>query len=275
MKQIFALLMICLSLGQHSLTGLVDQTNLGGNLYLVNRTYRLTEHYVPPDLVRPNVKGTNGEILMRQEAARALEALFAGASQEGHVLVAVSGYRSFGTQRAIYQRKINNSGKKAAQLLVAPPGASEHQLGLAMDIGRRSSAGLNASFGKSKEGQWVAEHAHRFGFIIRYKAEWTDTTGYAYEPWHLRYVGVDHATEIDRRNLPFETYIEELTNINHGGLYQHAPDKEGTGNPAGCVAGGCTDGFFFCGSRAACLDLCPACQPAGKQERQPDPGEPG
>ena len=225
MKQVLSLLLVCLSLGQHGLTGLVDQTSLGGNLYLVNRTFRLTEHYVPADLEKPNVKATNGEILMRREAARALEALFMSASKDGHTLVAVSGFRSYGTQRAIYQRKITNSGKRMAALLVAPAGASEHQLGLAMDVGRHSSAGLNASFGKSREGQWVAEHAHRFGFIIRYKAEWTEITGYADEPWHLRYVGVDHATEIVRRNIPLERYIEELATRNHGGLLTNVPES--------------------------------------------------
>lgn len=224
MKQVLSLLLICLSLGQHGVTGLVDQTNLGGQLYLVNRTFRLTEHYMPQDLERPNVKAASGEFLLRREAARALEALFMDAGKEGHVLVAVSGYRSFATQRAIYQRKITNSGKRMAELLVAPAGASEHQLGLAMDIGRRSNAGLNASFGKSREGQWVAEHAHLYGFIIRYKAEWTEITGYADEPWHLRYVGVDHATEIARRNIPLESYIEELATKHHGGLLTNVPE---------------------------------------------------
>lgn len=225
MKQILSLLILCLSLGQHGVTGLVEQTSLGGNLYLVNRTYLLTEHYVPPDLVRPNVKASSSEVLMRREAAFALEQLFQSAASEGHLLVAVSGFRSYGTQRAIYQRKISNSGLKTAKLLVAPPGASEHQLGLAMDVGRRSNAGLNASFGKSREGQWVAENAHKFGFIVRYQAEWTDITGYAYEPWHIRYVGVEHATEILRRNLPLETYIQELAIRHYGGLLTDVPEN--------------------------------------------------
>ncbi|NLX83799.1 MAG: M15 family metallopeptidase [Clostridiales bacterium] len=226
MRQFVAIFMLCLSLVQSSVTGIVAQTNLGGNLYLVNRTYRLTEHYVPKDLVKPQVKTISGETLMRQEAASALELLFQSAREQGYTLVAVSGFRSYATQRIIYNRKITNSGKRMAELYVAPAGASEHQLGLAMDIGRRSGSGLNGSFGKTKEGQWVAENAHRFGFIIRYKEDWTQITGYAYEPWHIRYVGVEHATAIYQLDIPLETYIEELSKTTYGGLLSHASQPQ-------------------------------------------------
>lgn len=135
-------------------------------------------------------------------------------------LVAVSGYRSYEQQKAIFARKQNTSGStEKAMLLVAPAGASEHQLGLAMDIGRRSSSNLNGAFGKSKEGQWVRENAHLFGFIIRYKAEWTGITGYADEPWHIRYVGEEHAQAINALNVPLETYIESLALQSFGEYY--------------------------------------------------------
>jgi len=93
---------------------------------------------------------------------------------------------------------------------VAPPGASEHQLGLAMDLGRKGKTNLNAAFGSSEEGAWVRDHAHEFGFIIRYKADWSDITGYADEPWHIRYVGRDHAGRIHELDIPLEHYIEQL-----------------------------------------------------------------
>ncbi|NLM85701.1 MAG: M15 family metallopeptidase [Clostridiales bacterium] len=212
-KQLLALLMLAASLGQGGVHTLVDQTNLGGTLYLVNRTYQLTQDYRPDDLVMPNVKRTSSEVLLRPEAASALESLFNAAKVEGHTLVAISGFRSYQTQRAIYQRKVSATGsKQRAQLLVAPAGTSEHQLGLAIDIGRKASTNLNASFGRSPEGQWVAANAHEFGFIVRYKAEWTEITGYADEPWHLRFVGVDHARAIVNRNEPLETYIQSLAN---------------------------------------------------------------
>ena len=101
-------------------------------------------------------------------------------------------------------------GKTKALLLVAPPGASEHQLGLAMDLGSKKNTSLTESFFDTAEGKWVAENCHRFGFIIRYKEEWTDITGYAYEPWHVRYVGPEHAARIHELDIPFETYVAQL-----------------------------------------------------------------
>lgn len=223
MQQLASLLLIALQIFQGSVFGLVDQTNLGGNLYLVNRTYRLSENYIPPDLVTLQVRRASGNIKLRSEAAGMLEKLFEEAAKNGHQLVAVSGFRSFETQRLIYRRKIKTTGSEdKARLWVAPPGASEHQLGLAIDLGRKTSNNLNASFGKSKEGQWVRENAHRFGFILRYQSRWTDITGYADEPWHFRYVGVEHAAVIFEREIPLETYIRELSEIMFGELYSNA-----------------------------------------------------
>lgn len=209
--KLLALLMMLLSLGQQTVDAYVDQMNLGGNLFLVNREYTVSSDYVPNDLVKPDVPMTNNDIKMRAEAAAALEDMFAAAKDEaGYTLVAVSGYRSYGQQSAIYERKIKNAGKKAAALLVAPPGASEHQLGLAMDLGCKKNTSLTESFVNTPEGQWVAENCWRFGFIIRYKEEWTDITGYAYEPWHVRYVGREHAERIYQMDIPFEYYVAQL-----------------------------------------------------------------
>lgn len=209
--KLLALLMMLLSLGQQTVDAYVDQMNLGGNLFLVNREYTISSDYVPNDLVKPDVPMTNSDIKMRAEAAAALEDMFSAAKDEaGYTLVAVSGYRSYGQQSAIYERKIKNAGKKAAALLVAPPGASEHQLGLAMDLGCKKNTSLTESFVNTPEGQWVAENCWRFGFIIRYKEEWTDITGYAYEPWHVRYVGREHAERIYQMDIPFEYYVAQL-----------------------------------------------------------------
>ena len=123
----------------------------------------------------------------------------------------MSCYRSYSKQSLLYTRKVNRTGSEAeADKLVARPGTSEHQLGLAMDLKATPTSNLSASFAKTKQGQWVAENAHRFGFIIRYKEEWTDITGYAYEPWHIRYVGKEHAAIIYEMDIPLETYIAAL-----------------------------------------------------------------
>ncbi|MBE5786296.1 MAG: D-alanyl-D-alanine carboxypeptidase family protein [Clostridiales bacterium] len=209
--KLFALLMMLLSLGREAVNEYADQMSLGGNLFLVNRDYAIASDYVPSDLVAPDVDMTTSNQKMRAEAAQALEDMFRAAKEEkGYKLVAVSGYRSYGQQTSIFNRKVDAVGKKAAMLLVAPPGTSEHQLGLAMDIGCKKNTSLTGSFGKTDEGKWVAENCHRFGFIIRYKEEWTDITGYSYEPWHVRYVGREHAEMIYQMDIPLEYYVAQL-----------------------------------------------------------------
>ena len=180
-------------------------------LTLVNREHRIAYDYVPGELVLPDVQAARGKennIYLRPEASRALEQLFSAAEKAGHTLYAVSGYRSYPTQKAIFQRKVEEVGEKQAMRTVAPPGASEHQLGLAMDINGETTVkkGLVREFGETPEGIWVAENAHRFGFIIRYQQGRTDITGYAYEPWHLRYLGVKVASAIYVLDITLEEY---------------------------------------------------------------------
>ena len=90
------------------------------------------------------------------------------------------------------------------------PGSSEHQTGLTIDVSAQSvSYRLDQSFGDTKEGKWLAKHCHEYGFIIRYPEGKTHITGYDYEPWHLRYVGVDTAKEITGSGLTLEEYLGE------------------------------------------------------------------
>ena len=211
LARLVSLLAVFMSLGQATLDQYVHQTNLGGILYLVNRDFTLARAYQPPDLVAVQVPSKGGEQKLRQEAATALEGMFGAAKEEDMHLVAISGYRSYGQQRAIWRRKLHSVRKvELAQLYVAPPGASEHQLGLAMDVAVKGSSSLTARFGDTKEGKWVAQHAHEHGFIIRYLDEWTDITGYAYEPWHLRYVGSEHAQRIHQLGVALEDYVAQL-----------------------------------------------------------------
>ena len=205
--------MIFLSLGQETIRQYEDQLSLGGTLFLVNKEYMIGADYVPDDLVMPDVRKSSSSVLMRKEAAAALEEMFAAAQEEKITLVAVSGYRSYGTQKAIYNRRRKAAGKAHVDRFVAVPGASEHQLGLAMDVSRTKTSGLKASFGKTKEGIWLAENCCRFGFILRYREEWEDVTGYGYEPWHIRYVGVEHALRIKELDIPLEEYVEALRGL--------------------------------------------------------------
>ena len=180
-------------------------------LILVNKSNRAP--VVPVTLVKPDVTPTKPElsenIYMRPEAAAALEELFQAAETEGVTLYATSGFRSYSTQKAIYERKLERMDEKQANASVAKPGYSEHQTGLAMDVEGESTlgTGLTAQFGESPEGIWLAENCHRFGFIIRYPKDKKSITGYIYEPWHIRYVGREAAQEIHELDVTFEEYI--------------------------------------------------------------------
>lgn len=180
-------------------------------LILVNKYNRAPA--VPVALVKPDVTPTkealSENIYMQSEAGAALEDLFAGAAADGITLYATSGFRSYSTQKAIYERKLERMSERAANASVAKPGYSEHQTGLAMDVEGHSSlgSGLVEEFGETPEGIWLAEHCHEYGFIIRYPKDKTDITGYVYEPWHIRYVGKDAAAEITALGVTFEEYI--------------------------------------------------------------------
>ena len=195
-----------------------SMTEPGGILCLVNRESTLDKSYEPDDLIKPDVKtrkeSLQERIYMRPEAAHALEKMFAAAlSEKGYTLLAVSGYRSYGYQQVLFNQKASAVGAAQASLTVAKAGQSEHQLALAMDVQCADEPTLSEDFAYTKEGQWVEENAHRFGFIIRYKEEWTEITGYAYEPWHLRYVGVAHATAIHMLNIAYEPYYEQMIRL--------------------------------------------------------------
>ena len=117
-------------------------------------------------------------------------------NEKGYELIARSGYRSYDTQVMLYDRYVKEDGVEAADTYSARPGHSEHQTGLTIDITSDSvHGGLTETFGETDEGKWVAENAHRFGFIIRYPENRVDETGYQYEPWHLRYVGTEAASD--------------------------------------------------------------------------------
>ncbi|MFC0015986.1 MULTISPECIES: D-alanyl-D-alanine carboxypeptidase family protein [Allobacillus] len=178
---------------------------------IVNKDRKLPDGYEPPDLMIPDVtfKAVNEERKhLRKPAALALEKLFEAAEDEGIELVAVSGYRRYETQVYLYNRNVEVKGKEYADQYSAKPGHSEHQTGLAMDVSAASVAfDLVEAFEETPEGQWVAENAHEFGFVIRYPKGKSDITGYNFEPWHLRYVGPEIATSIHEQNVTIEKFF--------------------------------------------------------------------
>ncbi|WP_226576660.1 D-alanyl-D-alanine carboxypeptidase family protein [Halobacillus litoralis] len=179
---------------------------------VVNKERKLPSNYIPEDLTVPDVPFSFSEFApkkqMRKEAAQALEELFTAAQQDGLDLVAASGYRSYDRQKQIYDRNVDVYGKEETDKFSARPGTSEHQTGLAMDVTSAQMAfKLNQSFGKTDEGEWLAEHAHEYGFVIRYIKGSEDITGYTYEPWHLRYVGKQYSTDVYEQELTLEEFF--------------------------------------------------------------------
>lgn len=178
---------------------------------VVNKEYGLPEDYKPEDLVVPNVpfsfSGTLEKSYLRKEAREALERLFNLAKKEGIQLNAVSGFRSYDYQKKLYANNVKRKGQEHTDRFSAKPGHSEHQTGLTMDVSSKSANNeLELTFANTKEGKWLKENAHRAGFIIRYPKGKESITGYAYEPWHIRYVG-DIAESIYKKKLTLEEYM--------------------------------------------------------------------
>jgi len=140
--------------------------------------------YVPGQLVRVQAER------LRAPAADAYKQFAKAAKAAGVNVMPISGYRAFSEQASLYDSYVRQYGQATADTLAARPGYSEHQTGLAMDIGNASgTCALQACFANTPAGRWAAEHGWEYGFIIRYPAGAEATTGYTYEPWHLRYVG--------------------------------------------------------------------------------------
>lgn len=154
---------------------------------IANKTYSLPESYNPGGLL--------------PECEEAFAVMKRDAAAKGLNIYVSSGFRSFASQKSIYNRYVSRDGRALADTYSARPGHSEHQTGLAIDLNT-----ITQSFGKTKEGRWVAEHCHEYGFILRYPEGKSHITGYCFEPWHLRYVGVETATKIAQSGLCLEEY---------------------------------------------------------------------
>ena len=190
---------------------------------IVNKSNPLSPRdYAPSDLRAPNValsaSASSARMQLRDQAATALEAMFAAATSDGHKLRVDSAYRSYTYQKTVNDRIVAQIGQTAADRESARPGYSEHQTGWAVDVGPKSGGcNLSACFGDLPSGIWVAENAHRYGFIVRYGKTQEAITGYTYEPWHLRYVGVALATEIASRDM---ITLEAFFDVTGGTTYE-------------------------------------------------------
>lgn len=191
-----------------------DQEN--GLFILVNKDpeNHLDPSYVPEDLepIRYFAEDRNKYTrFMRAEAADAFHRLVEAAAEDGIDIVMTTAYRSYDFQQILWDNYVAQKGEEEANKTSARPGESEHQTGLAVDLSTSEIDYRNSSdFADTKAGHWVAEHAHEYGFILRYPEDKTDITGYSYEPWHIRYVGLTAAADIYENGLTLEEYLEQL-----------------------------------------------------------------
>lgn len=176
------------------------------HLTYINRNYRLPENY-KPKLV--TVAGSTQKL--EKTVAKYYEKMYDAAKKDGVLLTPCSGYRSIERQKRNYNNKVEyyenlgyseTEAKEKAATVILPPGSSEHNLGVAMDI-----VCVDEWFEDTEEFSWLKENAHKYGFILRYPKDRQEDTGIIYEPWHWRFVGVDAATEIKEKNMILEDYL--------------------------------------------------------------------
>ncbi len=173
---------------------------------VVNKTHPLQPlNYVPANLVVPNVPlrvPGNQTMQMRHVAAVALQTMFQAAKSDGINLMLASGYRSFSYQTTLYNYYVRTQGQAVADTQSARPGYSEHQTGLAADVEPLSrNCEVESCFATTPEGKWLAANSYHYGFIIRYPQNGQAITGYEYEPWHIRYIGVPAATAMQSEHI--------------------------------------------------------------------------
>ncbi|MBR5538588.1 MAG: D-alanyl-D-alanine carboxypeptidase family protein [Clostridia bacterium] len=192
--------------------------DIDGFLVLVNREETINREYVPDNLVDIRASRSDRTERMVETAENALQALYIEMRAAGYTDVSVtSGYRSYDKQEYLYNlytEKEMGTGlsREAAQKVVdtysARPGTSEHQTGLCVDMHNLGSA--DVAFAKKAAYKWLIENCYKFGFILRFPEGKEDITGYSFEPWHYRFVGRYHASEMHRLGMCLEEYIEHL-----------------------------------------------------------------
>ena len=177
-------------------------------LILVNKYNYLNEDFAPSDIVTISTKyswGSYGTHSIRKEVFDAFLKMHEDANQNGIYLMINSSYRDYKSQTIVYNRYKNNHGEIYADKYAARPGYSEHQTGLALDIFSIDGA-IRDTFKDSKAYAWLKDNSYKYGFILRYPENKEKITGFSFEPWHYRYVGIDAAKYIYENNITFEEY---------------------------------------------------------------------
>ncbi len=170
---------------------------------LVNKHYSVDKNMVVDDLVKIDKKYTNGEDhFASKKVLDAFIKMYDAAAKDGLNLVINSSYRTYDDQEELCNQYQKLYGDSYVNKYMARPGFSEHQTGLSFDVGSRSSN----IFANSKEYTWMLDNAYKYGFILRFPKKYENITGFRYEPWHYRYVGVDIAKYIYDNDISYEEY---------------------------------------------------------------------
>ncbi len=181
----------------------VTETDMSdGYLVLVNKYTKLDENYTP-NLVTMSSTYSYDNMQMESTAYEYFKQMVDASRNDGIKLYNISSYRSYNTQNYLYNNYVNRSGKEAADTFSARPGYSEHQTGLATDI---NTANSSDHFENTKEYEWLINNSYKYGFILRYPQGKEYITGYKFEPWHYRYVGIDVAKYIKEHDITYEEY---------------------------------------------------------------------
>lgn len=210
--------------GAEPVRALVEDYTKPNSLWtLVNKLNSLPENYEPSGLTVPNVTKAYS-IAVREDIVEPIESMFAAASSEGVSLILASGYRSYETQNKLFNDAARSVGYQRANESIALPGQSEHQTGLSVDLAAsNNNCYITSCFADTNGGIWLAKNAHRFGFTLRYPENKEQITGYIFEPWHFRFVGIDLATALYISDLTLEeayTHLETslATLVQNGAL---------------------------------------------------------
>ena len=190
-----------------------EKIELPWYLTLVNYDHPMEEGYVPELTEIERDHNVDARI------ADALKEMLSAAEEEGLNIIVCSAYRSVLRQEQVFNSSMEERRRQGMTLLeayketaksVATPGASEHGLGLAVDLMSSECDELDERQAQTREAQWLADHCHEYGFILRYPPEKIDITGIIYEPWHYRYVGKEDAKQIMEQNLTLEEYLQQM-----------------------------------------------------------------
>ncbi len=180
-----------------------------GYLLITNKYYHLNETYTPNNLVAFSTTyawGDKGSKQVTQDTYDAYMNMWKASHENGYYLMVSSAYRDYNKQVSVYDEYKTKSGEKYADSIAARPGFSEHQTGYALDIFEKGYT--QKTFETSDSYKWLQDNAHKFGFIERYPKDKENITGFTYESWHYRYIGVEAATYIHDNHITFDEYYE-------------------------------------------------------------------